>query len=297
VRPTLFTLPIGAHGLGVHSYGLAIAVGFAVGVVLAAREARRAGLDAGSMLDLLFWILVSGVLGSRLAFVLLHAGDYLALCRQGGLSGCAAPLKLWEGGLVYYGGALAATGAVALFARRKGWRFGTVADVLAPALALGHAVGRLGCFFAGCCFGKPWAAGVKFPPGSVAFDDLARAGALAADALVTPPLHPTQLYEAAGELLIFFLLLRARGRQRFAGALALLYAATYAGLRFLVEIFRGDAARGFLIRLDTPRLAALLGLPADQPLFLSTAQVTSIVVGAAAIVLLILGRRGWPTTA
>jgi prolipoprotein diacylglyceryltransferase len=74
VRPTLVTLPIGAHGLGVHSYGLAIAVGFAIGVILAAREARRAGLDPGAMLDLLFWILVSGVLGSRLAFVLLQRG-------------------------------------------------------------------------------------------------------------------------------------------------------------------------------------------------------------------------------
>jgi phosphatidylglycerol:prolipoprotein diacylglycerol transferase len=292
VRPTLVTLPIGVHGLGVHSYGLAIAVGFAIGVVLAAREARRAGLDPAAMLDLLFWILVSGVLGSRLAFVLLHAGDYLQLCRQGGLSGCAAPLKLWQGGLVYYGGALAATGAVALFSRRQGWAFGRVADVLAPALALGHAFGRLGCFFAGCCFGKPWAAGVAFPPGSVAFDDLASSGVIAPDASATPPLHPTQLYEAAGELLIFFLLLRARRHQRFSGAIALLYAAAYAALRFLVEIFRGDAARGFLARLGTPRLAGWLGLPPDQPLFLSTAQVTSLLVGGAAIGLLVWGRRG-----
>jgi phosphatidylglycerol:prolipoprotein diacylglycerol transferase len=289
VRPTLFTLPIGPRGLGVHSYGLAIAVGFAIGVILAAREARRAGLDPGAMLDLLFWILVSGVLGSRLAFVLLHAGDYLALCKQG-LSGCLAPLKLWEGGLVYYGGALAATGAVALFARRQGWAFGRVADVLAPALALGHAFGRLGCFFAGCCFGKPWHAGVAFPPGSVAHDELVRAGTLSADAAATPPLHPTQVYEAAGELLIFFLLLKLRRRQRFAGATALLYAATYAALRFVVEIFRGDLARGFLAQLSTPTLARWLGLPADQPLFLSTSQVTSLVVGAAAVALLVWGR-------
>jgi phosphatidylglycerol:prolipoprotein diacylglycerol transferase len=290
VRPTLVTLPIGRHGLGVHSYGLAIAVGFAVGVVLAAREARRAGLEPGPMLDLLFWILVSGVLGSRLAFVLLHAGQYLTLCRQG-LSGSLAPLKLWEGGLVFYGGALAATGAVALFARRQGWAFGRVADVLAPSLALGHAFGRLGCFFAGCCFGKPWRAGLAFPPGSVAFDYLASTGAISPDAAATPPLHPTQLYEAAGELLIFFLLLRARPRQRFAGATALLYAAAYAGLRFVVEVFRGDAARGFLVRLATPRLAGWLGLPAGQPLLLSTAQVTSVLVGGAALALLVRGRR------
>src|SRR5205823_18082 len=110
--------------------------------------------------------------------------------------------------------------------------------LLAPSLALGHVFGRIGCFFAGCCFGKPWAAGVSFPRDSVAFDELLGAGQIAAGAGTTPPLHPTQLYEAAGELGIFFLLLWARRRQRFAGATALLYAASYAGLRFVVEIFR-----------------------------------------------------------
>jgi phosphatidylglycerol:prolipoprotein diacylglycerol transferase len=272
VRPTLFTLPFGAHGLGVHSYGLAIALGFAAGVVLAAREARRLGLDPGAMLDLLFWILVSGVLGSRLTFVLLHAGDFIQLCRQGD---CAAPLKLWQGGLVYYGGALAATGAVALFARRQGWSFGLVADVLAPALALGHAIGRLGCFFAGCCFGKPCSVGLSFPPGSVAFDELARLGAVAPGAAGTPPLHATQLYEAAGELAIFCLLILGRRRRTFPGATALLYAAAYAALRFVVELFRGDAGRGFV-----------------GPL--STAQVMSLVIGPVAVLLLIRGRRAMP---
>jgi phosphatidylglycerol:prolipoprotein diacylglycerol transferase len=292
VRPTLFTLPLGAHGLGLHSYGLAIALGFAVGVVLAVRQAQREGLDSGAMMDLLFWILVSGVLGSRLVFVLIHAGEYARLCAGGGartwgraLSDCAAPLRIWEGGLVYYGGALAATGMVAWFARRQRWSFRRVADLLAPSLALGHVFGRIGCFFAGCCFGKPWAAGLAFPRGSVAFDDLMSGGQLPAGAASTPPLHPTQLYEAAGELGIFFLLLWFRRRQRFAGATALLYAVSYAGLRFVVEIFRGDTGRGFLVRVATPRLAALLHLPAEPPLFLSTSQVTSVVLGIAAILL------------
>jgi phosphatidylglycerol:prolipoprotein diacylglycerol transferase len=298
VKPTLFTLPLGAHGLGLHSYGLAIAIGFAVGVVLAARQARREGLDPAAMLDLLFWILVSGVLGSRVAFVLLHAGEYAGLCAGDGprafrqiLSDCAAPLRLWEGGLVFYGGALGATFAVALFTRRRGWRFGQVADILAPALALGHVFGRLGCFFAGCCFGKPWAHGLAFPPRSVAFDELVRAGTLAPDAAATPTLHPTQLYEAAGELAIFFLLRWIRPRRPFAGALALLYALTYAALRFVVEALRGDTARGFLFRLSTPGLAAVLGLPPDQPLFLSSAQTVSLLLGTAALAWLLRASR------
>jgi phosphatidylglycerol:prolipoprotein diacylglycerol transferase len=233
VRPTLFTV----HGLGLHSYGLAIAVGFTLGVVVAARQARRVGLDGAAFVDLLFWILVWGIAGSRLAFVLLHAGHYFRLCASG--RDCLAALKLWEGGLVFHGGALAATAAVLLFCRRRRWRFAQVADVLAPALALGHAAGRVGCYLAGCCYGKPWAAGVSFPPGSVASDELA-------PGLPTPPLHPVQLYEAAGELAIFAVLLLLRRRARCDGAVALTYALLYGLLRFAVELFRGDAGRGFV---------------------------------------------------
>jgi phosphatidylglycerol---prolipoprotein diacylglyceryl transferase len=278
VRPTLFSLPLG-RGVEVHTYGLAIALGFTLGVVVAARQARRAGLDGEAFVDLLFWILVTGIAGSRAAFVLLHAGEYARLCAGAGqerswgqvAADCAAPLRLWQGGLVFYGGALGAAGAVALFARRHRWPFGKVADALAPALALGHAVGRLGCFFAGCCYGKPWRWGLAFPRGSVAFDDLARAGGLA-DA--TPPLHPTQLYEAAGELAIFFVLIFTRRHQRFAGATALLYAVLYGTLRFVVELFRGDAGRGFVAG------------------GLSVAQVVSVaLVVAASAVLVRVGRR------
>jgi phosphatidylglycerol:prolipoprotein diacylglycerol transferase len=271
--------------------------------VLAVRQARRQGLDGGAMMDLLFWILLSGVLGSRLLFVLVHAGEYARLCAGTGvrssgqiLSDCAAPLRIWQGGLVFYGGALAATGVTALFSRRQGWAFGQVADVLAPSLALGHVFGRLGCVMAGCCFGKPWAHGLTFGPGSVAFDDLAATGVIGPWAASTPPLHPTQLYEAAGELLIFVVLLWFRRRRMlpFPGALALVYGASYGLLRFAVEIFRGDAGRGFLVKIGTPGLAAALGLPAEPPLFLSTSQTLSLVIAGTALVLLVRARRAAP---
>jgi phosphatidylglycerol:prolipoprotein diacylglycerol transferase len=286
VRPTLFTLPIG-RGVELHTYGLAIALGFTLGVVMAARQARRAGLDGEKFVDLLFWILVTGIAGSRLAFVLLHAGEYLRLCAGAGerswgriLADCAAPLRIWEGGLVFYGGALGAAAAVAVFARRHGWPFGKVADALAPALALGHAVGRLGCFFAGCCYGRPWAHGLAFPRGSVAYDELSHAGAVVEGAATTPPLYPTQLFEAAGELAIFFALVWFRRRQRFDGATALLYAVLYGLLRIGVEIFRGDAGRGVLAG----------GVSVGQ-------LVSAAVVIAAAAVLLQQARRAGRTPA
>lgn len=289
MRPSLFTLP---GGLQLHSYGLGVALGFAVGIALAARQARRVGLDGGAILDLSFWILVAGVAGSRVTFVALNLGDYARLCATGTgaargalqvLSDCAAPLRIWQGGLVFYGGAAAAAAAMVLFARRRGWPFGKVADVFAPGLALGHVLGRVGCFFAGCCFGKPAAgAGASFPPGSVAFDELVRTGAVPAGASATPPLHATQLYEAAGELGIFFLLVALRPRLRFHGATALLYVGAYAAVRFVVEAFRGDVSRGFLGPLSTAQVAGLALAAASAAAYLALGRRAAEGAGGAA---------------
>src|SRR6185295_13470681 len=112
-------------------------------------------------------------------------GDFVDVCAHGGaarsgarvLSDCLAPLRVWDGGLVFYGGAITGIGVGALYARRRGLAFAPLADLIAPALAIGHALGRLGCFAAGCCYGKACAAGaracVSFPTGSVAHEHLA----------------------------------------------------------------------------------------------------------------------------
>ena len=163
----------------------------------------------------------------------------------------------------------------------RGWSFPVFGDLFAPALALGHAFGRLGCFASGCCFGKATAGswGAAFPRGSVAFDTLATQGTMGPGWQVTPPLHPTQLYEAFGELLIFtaLLVLRPRVRRR-PGTLLVTYLGLYALLRFVVEMFRGDVIRGLVVAIQTPRLAALLHLPPREPIFLSVGQLGSLLV-------------------
>jgi phosphatidylglycerol:prolipoprotein diacylglycerol transferase len=287
--PVLFSLRLGGREIALHSYGVLIAAGLAAGIVLAHRRARRDGLDGGRVLDLAFWMTVAGFVGSRVVYGVVNAGDYARACFRGDdgvrtagavLADCTRILRVWEGGLVFYGGVAGAALVAALFARRERWSFARIGDLFAPGLALGHAFGRVGCFAAGCCFGKqsaaPWA--VAFHRGSVAFDELGARGAVAPGADVTPALHPTQLYEATGELAIAAALVALTPRlRRRPGAVFLAYLALYAALRFVVEIFRGDVARRFVAEPDTPRLAAWLRLPPAEPVLLSVGQLSSLI--------------------
>ncbi len=256
----------GPLDLPVHSYGVAIAVGFVAAVALAQRQARREGLDPERVGDLAFWVLVSALAGSRLYFVLVNWNEYfgsdaLVETRLGRLPRL---LVLWEGGLVFYGGFIAAALASLWYMRRHRMPFLRYADVVIPSVALGHFFGRLGCFGAGCCFGRasdadlPWL--VRFPPGSHAYQALSRAGGalLAPGRLTTAPLHPTQLYEAAGELGLFLVLvLWTRPRRRFAGQLLATWLMGYAVLRTGVELLRGDVERGLVAGLAVGQWTSL----------------------------------------
>jgi len=134
--------------------------------------------------------------------------------------------------------------------------------------------------------------GAHFPPGSVAYSELLVRRVMPVGAECTPGLHPTQLYEAAGEVLIFIGLTWLWRRRKFPGAVAIAYAGAYGALRFLLEIMRDDMVRGFVFRLRLPGLASLLGLPATDPLFLSSAQTTALgMILAAAIAYVLLRRR------
>lgn len=297
MRPTLFHL---GAGLPIHSYGFLIALGMVVGVLVAVRRGRSIGIETGAILDLCFYAIVVGLLGARLLYVLMHLGEYARLCTGSGaprtlgqtLSDCSAALHFWQGGLVFLGGGILAAAVVLLFARKQHLRLGDVADVLSPSVSIAHVFGRLGCFMVGCCYGKPWQAGVRFPPDSVAYSELAGRRLIVIDAPSTIGLHPTQLYESLGELLIFGLLLWLWRRRKFPGAVALGYAMAYGPLRFVVEIFRGDGVRAFLFEARFPGLAKLVGLAPEEALFLSTAQAMSLGLAVAGAALyLLLARR------
>lgn len=227
--PVLFTIPI-LGGLKLHAYGLLVALGFLAGLFWVGREARRLGEPANKLMDLSFYIILAAIVGSRLFYVFSEGQEFWN-----------HPLdffKIWEGGLVFYGGLIGAVLVSVWFLRKHRLNFWKVADIFMPGVALGHAIGRVGCFAAGCCYGKAapeglnWA--VTFPENP---DNLAPAGI---------PLYPTQLMEAGGELVIFLILVLFRKKKKFDGQVLLLYLILYSILRGLLEIFRGDLARGFV---------------------------------------------------
>jgi len=213
--------------LTIHTYGVLVAAGFLLGLALAVKQAKKEGIPQERIIDIGFYVLVAAIVGSRLFFVAVNAGHYLK-----------HPLdifKIWEGGLVFYGGLILALPSALWYIRKHhldGWR---ITDIFAPSIAIGHAVGRIGCFAAGCCHGRlcelPWAVTFHDP------ESLATTGI---------PLHPTQLYESAGEFLNFLILITLTRYQSFKGQLFWTYIFLYSVLRFVVEFFRGDEARGYL---------------------------------------------------
>jgi phosphatidylglycerol:prolipoprotein diacylglycerol transferase len=212
----------------IYAYGFFIVLGFATAIVLAVLRTRRSKIKISfeNVVDLFFYTVLSALIGSRTLFVLINFDLY----RQHPLQ----MFRLWEGGLVFYGGLILAAAVAFGYMWRHRLPIWKLADLISPLIALGLSFGRVGCFLAGCCYGKetflPWAVVFKNP------ESLAR---------LNVPLHPTQLYDAANGLAIFFFLSWMERRKTFDGQIFWLFLLLYSVTRFFIEIFRGDP-RGFL---------------------------------------------------
>ena len=221
----MFPKIISIGGFFLPTYGLLVALGFLAGVWLTTRLARRAGLDAEVVTNLAIYCALAGLAGAKLMMFVLNFGYYSE--NPGALFSFDTLLSAG----VFHGGFLAALAFAWIYIQRQKLPWLSTLDVLAPGVALGHAIGRLGCFAAGCCWGdrceRPWA--VTFTNHD------------AHEITGVPlniPLHPTQLYEAVLTFAIAYLLYRASSARRAPGWVFGLYLALYGPARIVTEFFR-----------------------------------------------------------
>lgn len=223
MHPVLFHL----GPVAVRSYGVMVALGFALAVWWSLRMAPRYQIEPDRILDLVLYTAVAGIVSSRLVFVLFHWGDFVREPVQ--------VFYFWQGGLSFHGAFLGGALAVALYTRRWGIPFLRIADLLAPGVALAYAVGRIGCFLGGCCYGVPtdlpWACSFHDP-----FHPHLR----------TPPSHPTQIYASLSNLLLFAMLARMQRQPHATGKVFWAYLALYGVYRFIVEFWRIGATSSVL---------------------------------------------------
>jgi phosphatidylglycerol:prolipoprotein diacylglycerol transferase len=220
VRSVLFHL----GPFTIYSYGTVLALGFILSLFLIVKRAHKIGISKQTIYDLGIWMIIGGLLGARIAYVLFHMDEFWR-----------RPMDIFmihRGGLVFYGSFIGGALFSWFFLKRRKFSFLKFADFIIPVVALGHGIGRIGCFLNGCCYGKPtecpW--GVHFPAGSAPSQHYG----------FSHSLHPTQLYEAFLLAVLFFVLLWIDKRKKFEGQTFFSYLLMYPLIRFFLEFFRGE---------------------------------------------------------
>jgi len=246
----------------INTYGVFLALAFLCAILIAVKLAARDGLPKEKIYDLSLWMLLASLVGSKL-LMLFTEPEYRDHPLQ------LLSLDFLRSGGVFYGGFVAAVLTGYFLMKRYNLPWWKTADACAPGIAIGNFFGRQGCFAAGCCWGKPTTL-----PWGVKFTEL---GHEITGVPTNTYVHPTQLYESFAMLGVFVFLLWLHRRKRFSGQVILAYALLYSVVRFAVEFVRDDP-RGDILGLTT-----LTGL--------STSQLISLIVGASALVLLIVRRR------
>ena len=246
----------------INTYGVFLALAFLCAILITVKLAARDGLPREKIYDLCLWMLLCSLIGSKI-LMLFTEPEYRDHPLQ------LISLDFLRSGGVFYGGLIGAILSGYFLMRRYQLPWWKTADACAPGIAIGNFFGRQGCFAAGCCWGKPTTL-----PWGVKFTEL---GHEITGVPLDVRLHPTQLYESFAMLFVFFFLLWLHKHRRFNGQVILLYALLYSVIRFAIEFLRDDP-RGDLFGLTT-----LTGL--------STSQLISLIVGAGALVLLVLRWR------
>jgi phosphatidylglycerol:prolipoprotein diacylglycerol transferase len=233
-----------------HTYGLLVALGFLAAVFIARREFVREGWPISLVDEVVVYLMISGLFGARLFYFVLEGFQEFKMDPW-------VFLRIWEGGLVFYGGLIFGLVTLYLFAQFREINFLSLMDTLAAPLLLGHAIGRLGCFAAGCCYGK-------------ATDFILRIIFTHPESLAPRfvPLHPTQLYSSLGDLALFWGALKLRRQYPARGVVSAYYLFGYGLFRFLIEFLRGDDRGRFLASLSPSQWVGILLILSGITLFI-----------------------------
>ena len=243
MHPILFEL----GPLTIYSYGVLLASAYLLGLWLAVKRARAAGVDGNKVMDLLIWVIIAALVGAKALLFFVDFSHFTSSWQEF--------TSLLRSGGVFYGGLIAAVVVCILQLRKHNLPLWQSGDLFAPGIALGYMVGRLGCLMAGCCYGKPtnvaWA---------ITFTD--PAANINVGTPLNVPLHPTQLYESAAGLVILVALLALEKRPNsYPGRTFWSFVSLYSVLRFGIEFFRGDD-RGFVgTMLSTSQAISVVLLP------------------------------------
>jgi len=234
MHPVLFTIGHGPHAFSLHTYGVMLMIAFLAGTARACYRAKSVPdlvrpITPDTVTDAAIWIVLSAIVGARVLFVLCDWSDYKL--NPGSM------VAVWQGGMSFHGGLIGGILAGVTYCRVKHIRIPIMADLLAPSVMLGYAIGRIGCFFNGCCYGAP-----TNLPWAFRFND---------NGVITPPSHPTQLYSSFLSFLFFGLLVRFEaGKGAFPGRVACWYLILAATERFVMEIWRaGVTSSGMFLGL------------------------------------------------
>lgn len=229
----MFPTLIEVFGFQISTYGVLVALGLLVAYFLLMRLARSEGIPSDKMEWFFFYTVAAGIVGSRIAFLIEHPEAFKNLLDV---------FALWKGGVDFFGGLIGGVVGALIAIRVYSLPLWKVADISAPSLALGHAIGRLGCTAAGCCYGRQvpgaddMSIGIHFMRDFPFFYVVFPSGAVAPSGI---PLYPTQIMEAAGNFLIFLLLIFLFKKKKFDGQIFGSYMFLYGVERFVLEFYRG----------------------------------------------------------
>ncbi|MDP8261969.1 MAG: prolipoprotein diacylglyceryl transferase [Candidatus Ancaeobacter aquaticus] len=220
----------------IYSYGVCVAIAFLLGYYLVLKKAAIENIQKEFISDLLLVIIISGIVGSRLLYVVFNIRYFM--------DNPFEIVMINRGGLIVYGGIIATFIVTSIYTTMKGHKFFFIADLVVPFLALGQSLGRIGCYLNGCCYGKvtSFPVGVAFPRYSLPYFNHIDKGFINGDMYASLPVHPAQLYSSGLDLLIFVVLLLVYDKRKWNGQVFWLYVVLYPLKRFFVEFFRGDSA-------------------------------------------------------